>query len=201
MDNKILEKASEMFMTLGFKSVTMDDIANELGISKKTIYQHYSNKIELVRSSAMYLFENISKGIDEIYKAKMDPIEELFEVKNFITDYFKTGNPSTIFQFQKYYPKIHDALKRKHLDKMEVCIIDNLKRGIEAGLYRPEIDVELAGRFYFSGTNSTKDQDLFPIEKFNPEKVQREFLEYHIRGIGTKKGLEKLEEILKNQKQ
>ena len=199
MKDKILEKASKMFMSLGFKNVTMDDIANEMGISKKTIYQHFSNKTELVKETASYLFDEITKGIDEIYRGNKNPIEELFNVKNYISDYFKAGNQSTIYQFQKYYPKIHDTLKKKHLEKLETCINKNINRGIKDGLFRNDIDISIISRIYFYGSSNLKDNDYFPIEKFNPEKVQLEFLEYHIRGIGTSKGIIKLEQLLKNQ--
>mgnify|MGYP000282950895 CR=1 FL=1 len=77
-----LEKATEMFLTLGFKSVTMDDIASEMGISKKTIYQHFSNKDSLIKATTSNLFERISCGIDEIILANKNPIEELFAIKD-----------------------------------------------------------------------------------------------------------------------
>mgnify|MGYP000232550865 FL=1 len=81
MKDQILIKATDMFLTLGYKSVTMDDIAAEMGISKKTIYQHFGNKDELVNESTLHLFETISYGIDEICGLDKNPIEELFLIK------------------------------------------------------------------------------------------------------------------------
>ena len=105
MKDQILNKATEMFLTLGFKSVTMDDIASEMGISKKTIYQHFSNKDSLVKATTTNLFENISCGIDEIILANNNPIEELFTIKEFVMQNLKDENTSPIYQLQKYYPK------------------------------------------------------------------------------------------------
>jgi len=196
MKDKIIEKAADMFMTLGFKSVTMDDIANEMGISKKTIYQHFTTKPELVKEATLYVFKKVSEGIDTICEVSTNPIEELFEIKNFVSDYFKAENSSSIYQLQKYYPRIHHTIKQLHLQKMEKCIIENLKKGIELGLFRSEIDADIIGRFYFSGISSCKDNELFPVEKYNPTHVHKEFLIYHLRGIGTVKGLSVLENIL-----
>ncbi len=196
MQTEILEKATEMFLTLGFKSVTMDDIANELGISKKTIYQHFATKPELVKSVTLHLFETISCGIDGICNIGKNPIEELFDVKNFVLQHLKDENSSPIYQLQKYYPKIHNTLKQLQFEKMDDCVIDNLNRGIAEGLYRKEINTEIIGRLYFAGMNSIKDVELFPVNKFSLKNVQNQYLEYHLRGICTSKGIKILESLI-----
>ncbi len=196
MKEKITHKAADMFMTLGFKSVTMDDIANALGISKKTIYQHFTTKPILVKEVTLHAFYTISKGIDEICKVSKNPIEELFDIKNFVSDYLKAENSSAIYQLQKYYPKIHNTIKQKHLEKMEACIVQNIKRGIDQGLFRKEINPDIVGRFYFSGISGCKDNELFPSDKFDTVNVHKEFLEYHLRGVGTPKGIKILETLL-----
>ncbi|MCO6174918.1 TetR/AcrR family transcriptional regulator [Flavobacterium sp. NRK F10] len=196
MQTEILEKATEMFLTLGFKSVTMDDIANEMGISKKTIYQHFATKPELVKSVTVRLFETISCGIDGICNTGKNPIEELFEVKNFVLQHLKDENSSPIYQLQKYYPKIHNTLKQMQFEKMDDCVIDNLNRGITEGLYRKEINTEIIGRLYFAGMNSIKDGELFPANQFSLKNVQNQYLEYHLRGICTLKGIQILESLI-----
>ncbi|WP_430399856.1 TetR/AcrR family transcriptional regulator [Flavobacterium sp.] len=193
----ILTKATEMFLALGFKSVTMDDIASEMGISKKTIYQRFSTKPELVKQATLELFESISQDIDSIRALEKDPIEELFEIKKIISTHLKNESASSIYQLQKYYPKIHATLKKKQFEKMDDCVIKNLKEGINLGLYRNEINVEAIGRFYFAGLTSLKDVDLFPTNTFDSKDLQNHYLEYHLRGICTSKGLNKLEQLLK----
>ena len=98
MKDKILEKATELFLNLGFKSVTMDDLANEMGISKKTIYAHYENKTKLVTESTMYLFNVISQGIDQISSLKKNPIEELYDIKKFVMLHLKDEKSSPQYQ-------------------------------------------------------------------------------------------------------
>lgn len=197
MKDQILIKATDMFLTLGFKSVTMDDIAAEMGISKKTIYQHYSNKDSLVKEVTLHLFETISCGIDGICAVGKSPIEELFAIKNFVLEHLKNEAASPFYQLNKYYPKIYSTLKKKQFGKMSECVLDNLNRGVQDGLFREDINVEIIGRFYFAGMNSLKDEELFPKNQFNTIEIQEHYLEYHLRGICTEKGKQNLEQILK----
>ena len=94
MRDKILLKATDMFLSYGFKSVTMDDIANTLGISKKTIYQHFENKTKLVEATTLSLFELISHGIDCICALEKNPIEEIYDIKRFVMDHLKDEKSS-----------------------------------------------------------------------------------------------------------
>lgn len=201
MDNKIIEKATEMYLTLGFKSVTMDDIASEMGISKKTIYHHFENKNDLVEAVTLSLFETISSGIDEIMTLGKNPIEELFFIKDFVMKNLKNESTSPIYQLQKYYPQIHKTLMSRQFEKMGDCVIDNLRKGIELGLFRNDINLELIGRFYFAGMTSIKDAELFNPIQFSTQEVQETYLEYHLRGIATIKGVGVLEHLLKNKNQ
>ena len=197
MKETILQKAGETFLKFGFKSVTMDDIANEMGISKKTIYQHFGNKDELVNESTLHLFETISYGIDEICGLDKNPIEELFLIKEFVMTNLKNESTSPIYQLQKYYPTTHKTLMIRQFDKMGDCVIVNLKKGIEQGLFRKEINTPLIARFYFAGMTSLKDTEIFNPEQFTSKEVQVCYLEYHLRGICTEKGIQKLEQLLK----
>lgn len=196
MRDKIIDKASDLFITLGFKSVTMDDIANELGMSKKTIYVHFPNKTKLVEATTLHLFETISCGIDHICSFQKNPIEEIFDIKQFVMDHLKNEKSSPQYQLQKYYPKIFATLKSKQFEVMQECVTDNLKRGLEQGLYRKNINTNFISRIYFSGMVTLKDQELFPLKDFSMNTLMEYYLEYHLRGICTPKGLEKLEKIL-----
>ena len=198
MKDKIIVKATEMYLTLGFKSVTMDDIASTMGISKKTIYQHFANKSDLVEAVTMHLFETISIGIDEICLLNQNPIEELFTIKDFVLKNLKNESTSPHYQLQKYYPQIHKTLMSLQFAKMGDCVVDNLKKGIEQGLFRKDIQLELISRFYFAGMSSIKDAELFNPIQFSTKEVQETYLEYHLRGIATAKGIAELEKQLQN---
>jgi AcrR family transcriptional regulator len=196
MKEKILEKATDMFLSFGFKSVTMDDIANKLGISKKTIYTHYSNKTALVEDSTLHMFNIISNGIDLICNLEKNPIEELYEIKKFVMMNLKNEKSSPQYQLQKYYPKVHDVLHKKHFEVMQDCVVRNIEKGIELGIYRENLNINFVSRIYFSGVNSIKDLQVFPLEQFPVSTLMDDYLEYHLRGIVTPAGRQILNKII-----
>jgi AcrR family transcriptional regulator len=192
----ILETSNELFLNLGFKSVTMDEIAGKLGVSKKTIYKYFANKTELVAAVTDYMFNTVSCGIDDICALKMNPIEEIFSIKRFIMKHLKDEKSSPQYQLQKYYPKIYASLTQKQFHVMQVCVLNNLKKGIENGLYRKSIDLEFTSRIYFNGMVGIKDKDLFPLTDYSMNTLMNHYLEYHLRGITTEEGLQELKKQL-----
>ncbi|MGB2128471.1 MAG: TetR/AcrR family transcriptional regulator [Flavicella sp.] len=195
MKENILQMATEMFLTLGFKSVTMDDIAQKIGISKKTIYSHFPNKNKLVESATFTLFDNICDGINKIIEQGHNPIEEVFRIKKFIIQKVKDERSPSIYQLKKYYTQVHNALMQKQFAMMQECVAENIKRGIEEGYFRTDLDVDLMTRIYFIGISGIKDPNTFPTERFEMNYLLENYIEYHIRGIATTKGIEKLQQI------
>ncbi|GGG34575.1 TetR/AcrR family transcriptional regulator [Bizionia arctica] len=196
MRDKILISASDMFLNYGFKSVTMDDIANKIGISKKTIYQHFDTKTKLVEATTLYMFEMISHGIDCICALNKNPIDEIFEIKIFIMEHLKDEKSSPQHQLQKYYPKIFNKLKMNQFCIMQDCVTSNLSRGVTEGYYLTSINIDFISRLYFSSMMSLKDPELFPLNTFSMRDLMDNYLEYHIRGISTEKGIAKLNSVL-----
>ena len=197
MKDKILQKAADMFLNLGFKSVTMDDIAREMGISKKTIYAHFPTKLKLVQAATFFVIDNINETIHTICSRNHDPIEEIFTIKSVVHDQLKNEKSSPAYQLQKYYPRIFKQVKDKQFDSVSLCIVENLKRGIKDGYYRSNINIDLITRFYFSGNMSLTNYELFPIEVYDISILKDAFLEYHVRAVATEKGLKILKNILK----
>jgi len=197
MKEKILQKASDLFLNLGFKSVTMDDIAFEMGISKKTIYSHFSTKLKLVHASTFFILDKINTGICDICSGELNPIEEVFTIKSLIMDQLKDEKSSPHYQLQKYYPRIFKLLKDKQFETVNECVKHNLEKGIDQGIYRKEIDLDIITRFYLNGNSGLLNYELFPINKFSTSQLKDTFLEYHIRAIATEKGLKILLNILK----
>ncbi len=196
MRETIIIKSTELFLTFGFKSVTMDDIANKLGISKKTIYQHFDNKTKLVEATTLRLFDIISHGIDCICELENNPIKELYEIKNFVMVHLKNEKSSPQYQLQKYYPEIFSTLKKKQFEVMQSCVTANLSRGVKENLYRDTINIDFISRMYFNGMVSLKDQDIFPLTTFSMNMLMENYLEYHLRGICTDKGISSLNTII-----
>ena len=198
MRPKIIVKSAELFLTLGFKSVTMDDIANEMGISKKTIYVHFKNKTKLVEAVTFSLFETICDGIDCICVASNNPIEELYDIKMFVMNHLKNEKTSPQHQLKKYYPHIYDALRGKQFEKMHDSVKDSLQKGVDTLLFRPNIDVNFISRMYFNGMTGIKDESIFPRNKYSMEYLIESYLEYHLRAIVTEKGFKILNQFIIN---
>jgi len=195
MKSIIVDKATELFLNLGFKSVTMDEIASAMGISKKTIYTHFATKSHLVEEVAYNAFHTISQGIFEIQAHEENPILEMYEVKRFVMKFLKDEKSSPQYQLQKFYPKIFHDLKQKQFGFMQSCIKENLRKGIEQHLFRASIDIDFIARIYFHGMMATKDRDLFPLQQFSMNELTDYYLEYHLRGIATEKGLKQLDQL------
>jgi predicted transcriptional regulator len=196
MRENIIHKAAELFITLGFKSVTMDDIAHEMGISKKTIYVHFANKTKLVEAVTFELFETICDGIDGICNASGNPIEELYDIKMFVMHHLKSEKSSPQFQLKKYYPKIHEVLRVKQFEKMHDSVKDSLKKGVDTGLFRPNINVDFISRMYFNGMTGIKDQSIFPQDIYTLDYLMESYLEYHLRAIVTEQGFKILNKFI-----
>lgn len=187
-----------MFLNLGVKSVTMDEIAAELGISKKTIYAHFPTKGKLIEATALFVFERINKGVEKIREENNDPLEELYHIKEFALAHLKNERSSPQYQLQKYYPKIASTIQQKQKQMLEEITAENLRKGISQGLYRSDMNLEFISRIYFIGILGIKDRDLFPEAGFESTEVTDLHLEYHLRAIVTPRGLEKLEELIAN---
>lgn len=198
MKEQILHTSTELFLNQGFKSITMDDIARELGMSKKTIYSHYSNKEAVVAASAHYLFDSICGGIDVICALKKNPIEELYDIKRYVLEHLKGERTSPMYQLQKYYPKIHQKMRQGQYDYMQTCVTDNIQRGIEQGVFIADINVQFVARIYFTGITGIKDESVFPQNDFPPSDLYDMYLEYHIRGIVTPKGRKILNQLIQS---
>lgn len=197
MQQKIITKSAEMFLSLGFKSVTMDDIANELGISKKTIYVHFANKTELVEAVTFSVFENICSGIDCICDKSKNPIEELYDIKMFVMNYLKNEKTSPQYQLKKYYPVIYERLHLKKFDKMHKSVSESLQKGVDTQLFRKNINVDFISRMYFNGMKGIKDETFFPSKLYTMDYLMESYLEYHLRAIVTNNGMIILNNFIK----
>ncbi len=197
-DCKIIEKAKELFLKLGFKSVTMDDIANEMGISKKTIYQSFKTKNKLVDASVDAIFQEVKSGIDKIRAEKYNPIEELYLINDYVLKSLNDEKAAPEHQLLKYYSDTHQRLSKLKVEAVTDCLLNNIAKGKVLGLYREDILDIFITAFYYVSITGIRNHDLFPLEAYEPKKINASYLEYHIRGIATQKGIEYLENLIKN---
>ena len=197
MKDIILKKTGERFLKLGFKSVTMDDIADELAISKKTIYKYFNNKQDLVEQTVTHIHEACLCAIDGVCNVGFNAIHENFEVKKVFKDLLKSNDDSPMYQLKKYYPKIYEKVMSKEFLMFQECISKNIEKGIDEGLYRKDINKSVITRLYFALFMAVHDENLFTYNKNTINKLEIDVLEYHTRAIATDKGIKELEKQLK----
>ncbi|TDE45545.1 TetR/AcrR family transcriptional regulator [Flavobacterium rhamnosiphilum] len=195
MKNKITSKAKEMFLKLGFKSITMDDIACEMCISKKTIYKYFANKELLIEESVQIIQKEVHEIIDQIIAHNYNAIEENFVIRRLFGDMFKSSETSPIYQLKKHYPGVYNSALKFQTEECERCFKQNIEKGIAQGLYRKEINIEVYVKLYYFLIFSINENTRSEREAF---ALEMEALEYHTRAMATEKGIVELEKNLLN---
>ena len=193
MKDKIIKKATDMFLKLGFKSVTMDDIACEMCISKKTIYKYFQNKEMLIEEGTEIIHQKIHTIIDEIVEKNYNAIEENFEIRKMFKEMFQSIDDSPVYQLKKHYPEIHSKMIANELEDCNTMFRQNIIKGIEQDLYRKDLDVEIYAKFYYMLIFSIKENTQSESES---NKLETHVLEYHTRAMTTSKGIIELEKQL-----
>ena len=195
MKDKIINKAKEMFLRLGFKSITMDDIACEMCISKKTIYKYFSNKDLLIEESVQMVHKEVHETITKIVSQNFNAIEENFEIRRMFKEMFKSTESSPIYQLKKHYPEIYEKILTMQVSVCEECFRDNIIKGIKEGLYRKDLDIENYVKFYYTLIFSINENTM--LEK-DAQELELKALEYHIRAMATLAGIKELEKQILN---
>ncbi|MFM2213826.1 MAG: hypothetical protein RL427_1089 [Bacteroidota bacterium] len=195
MKEKIIKKATEMFLKLGFKSVTMDDIACEMCISKKTIYKYFHNKEVLIEQGTEIVHQNIHQIINEIVSKNFNAIEENFEIRKMFKEMFQSIDTSPAYQLKKHYPEIYAKMIANEIEECNAVFTQNIQKGIQQGVYRQDVDVATCVKFYYTlifsiNENTQLERDVHELEA--------KALEYHTRAIATPIGIIELEKNLQN---
>ncbi len=198
--NKILEGAEHLFMRYGVKSMTMDSISKELGISKKTLYQFVDNKTDLLEQVIKWHLDAELVALTEIRDHAKDAIDEILGIAKYGVEQLRELNPTTIYDLQKHYKKTWDLLESLHMEYVYAFIKGNLERGIEEGLYREDLNPDIVAKLYGGKTLLVVNEDLFPLKDYNKEKLFKEYIQYHIHGVASRKGLKRLEKYLSKEK-
>jgi len=194
MKDKIISKASNLFLKLGFKSVTMDDIAHEMCISKKTIYKYFCNKEILIEETTETGLKQINQTIAKIVANNHNAIEENFEIIKMFKEMFNSIETSPSYQLKKHYPEIYQKLISQSKTECHSMFEQNIEKGIQEGLYRNELNIQSHIYFYYALISSINENIVSEKES---KKLELEALEYHIRAMATPKGIIELEKHLK----
>lgn len=191
LDNRerIRLKAKEMFMQYGLRSVSMDDLATSLGISKKTIYQSFKDKNEIVQEVVLGILNENTCLCKQESARSSNAVEEMLSLAGFLFDVAKNMNGSILFELMKYHPKTHEMLavhKHEHIPKM---VEENLRRGIEEGYYRSEIKPEILSQFRGMSVFAVFQPNFMKDKGTSKEDIQREVFLHFMHGIVNEKGL------------
>ncbi|MBK8243668.1 MAG: TetR/AcrR family transcriptional regulator [Saprospiraceae bacterium] len=186
--DRILNTASELFFKYGLKNVTMDDIAHELGMSKKTLYQEYTNKKDIVETITEKFLTNHEKEYELLVTEAKDAVEELLKLMENLNYIFERLNSRIIYDMQRHFPEAWQKFKEHKYQFMLRKIIDNLNRGVQENLYRKDIQVEIIGRMRLEQIQIALDPMIFPPEKFSIKEIHRQLLLQYLHGITTMKG-------------
>ena len=203
MDNQlkeVLEKSLNLFFKYGIKSVSMNDIAQNMGMSKKTLYVLFKNKEDLVKQVFDFEFVTTTERVNKETEAARDSVEFMWIMSNVFIDLFGTVSPVAFFDMKKYYHSIYD----NHLSKVNYwlyeLIYSNINVGIEEKVYRPCVDADIMAKIFISRSDFCENELLFPVDKYPKHILFSEYIEYHIRGIASVLGVELLEKYKSNKK-
>jgi AcrR family transcriptional regulator len=199
MDKKeqIIMQVFELFMRYGIKSMSMDDIAIHMGMSKKTLYQYFESKDDLVNAVLEKHLEMDQCKVKSLISSKNNAIDDLMHIATTVNDTLKQINPSIHYDLEKYHPqawKKFEDYKRNFIQKI---IKQNILKGIKEELYRSDINVDIVSALYVSKADIVFDASVFPPDKYAFNQVYLEMMKQHIRGIATSKGLKYFEKKLK----
>jgi AcrR family transcriptional regulator len=193
MENRILFKARDLMLRNGVKHVTMDDIATQLGMSKKTIYQFYKDKDALVMAVVNFELEEQSLKCQRTQDTADNAVHEMFMLLEDIQQMFKNMNPMTMNEIAKYYPEAFARIQNHKDEFMHQIIKTNLIKGIEQGVYRKEIDPEILSIYRLETSFVPFNPQLYPFSKFDIGRVTLQIIENFIYGVMSLKGIELME--------
>ncbi len=190
VDNKtrIREKAKELFMQLGMRRVSMDDIAAETGMSKKTLYQYYTDKETLVADTIEAMLESNHTNCEGCRERAKNAIHEGFLATAFVSEMMRRLNPVLLFDMQKYYPAAYRKFLKFKEDFLYKFIYHSIEWGIKDGLFRDDVDVALVSRLRIESINLPFQRNFYDAMKTDLGTLQKEIFILFLYGIATQKG-------------
>jgi TetR/AcrR family transcriptional regulator, cholesterol catabolism regulator len=187
---RIIEEAAVMFRTYGIRAVTMDMLANQMGISKRTIYEVFSDKDELLLGVLKSMVKKQAEVMKKIFSESENVIDAIFKMLDLMSEHFQSMSPAFHMDMKRY----HYGIVRKMGETNEFPYTANnseiLKRGINEGIFRNDIDIEITNKCLLEVTRMSNDKNVFSPDDFHIKDVIRNFYINYLRGISTPKGLD-----------
>jgi AcrR family transcriptional regulator len=198
MENKdrILQKATDLFMRYGIRSITMDEIAAQLGISKKTIYQFFTDKDEIVEAVVNQECKKNELECAGFRTSSENAVHEIFIAVRETEEMLSAMNPLIMYDLEKHHPRSFKKLKDFKYQFLYKQIKENLQRGIEEELYRPEIDIDIVAKHRIESAFMGFNQDLFPHNRYKMSEVLMEIAYLFLYSVTTLKGRKMIEKYM-----
>jgi AcrR family transcriptional regulator len=194
MEERILLKARDLMLQSGLRQVTMDGLAQQLGMSKKTIYQYYKDKDDLVKAVVNLELKNHEISCEACGTNAENAIHEMFLVMENMKVMTQTMNPNSMMELEKHFPSAFEIIKN-HKDEFLFSLIkQNLTKGIEEGCYRADLDIDILSKFRLETVFIPFNLHLFPLNKFNSIEVHTQLMEHFVYGLMTIKGHELMDQ-------
>jgi AcrR family transcriptional regulator len=185
---KIQKGAEELFMRYGVRSISMDDIAKHLSVSKKTLYQHFVDKEDIVTITSKAHLERNQREFEAIRKISRNAVEELAQLSVCLKRNMEDMNPSLLFDLQKYHPKAWKVWLEHKNNIIHESVVRNLKQGIKEGYFRADIDPEIMASVRLESVQLAFNEEIFPRERFRLSEVQMQMFDHFVFGVVTEKG-------------
>ncbi|WP_276133280.1 TetR/AcrR family transcriptional regulator [Polluticoccus soli] len=185
---KILSASAELFRQYGFKAITMDDIARRAGISKKTLYQHFANKHEVVNESVTWYKCRVAEGCQAAIDSSENAIDAMLRTQMLLDQTYKQMNPMALLEMQRFFPEAYELFRNKLMEDDVKMIRDNIEQGIREGLYREGINADFLARYRLETSLIMFQPNLLVNERYDLMFVTHEICEHFLYGIMTTKG-------------
>jgi AcrR family transcriptional regulator len=198
---RILLKATDLFMRYGIRSITMDEIAAQLGISKKTIYQFFTDKDEMVDGVVENHIRDNEEKCKGFHTVSQDAIHEIIIAVAETEEMLKVMNPLILYDLEKHHPKSQKKLMNHFHRFMYVMVIENLQRGVQEGLYRPGLHEDIVAKHRLESAFMCFNQDVFPHGRYKISEVCRELALLFLYSITTEEGKKLIEKYTEKIKQ
>ncbi len=198
MENKdrILEKAHDLFMQYGIRSITMDEIAAQLGISKKTIYQFFTDKDAMVEAVVNEVINRNEEDCRGYSLSAENAVHEIFVAMDFTQEMLKAMNPQIMYDLEKHHPAAYKRLKQYKYQFLFSTIKENLERGAREDIYRTDLNIDLTTRHRIESAFMPFNQEAFPQNKYPMNQTCQELAILFLHSICNPRGKKLIEKYL-----
>jgi len=192
---EVISKIANLFRKISIKSLTMDDIAQNLGISKKTLYQYFENKEDLVNKVAQFSLKKENTEVEQIFNQNNSVIEQLYSISKYTIYKNFSINPSVLFCIKKYYPEVWERFVKQRNEFVLKLINENLTKGIKQEIYCKDLKTEIISQLFLCNILNFREYDFIDNFKYAEKIFLHEIIVYNIRAIVTQKGIKMLDKL------